>query len=576
MFEEEKNGKNIIFAVVLSLVVIIGWPILFPQPEMKKQQISSNVNNPNNTVDIKNNATTPITLKNNQNVKQSHADAVASDVAKIKIESNHISGTISLVGGVFNNAVLNQYNKELNGEEKILLLSHQNTYYPYFFYTGWVGSKNIDFPTKNTLWKADKKVLSENSPVTLSWTNNQGVTFKKIISIADKYIFNVKNVIENNSIDTFKVSNYGSIIRKGLKANVQSMFILHEGGLSHDGEILREIDYSDLDDEPVMYKAKQSWSGFVDKYWFVGFMPSQNTQEINYSYKKIDGFGGAYQNDVYNDFDIIEKGTTKSFDFNIFVGAKEVDLLDKYEEKYNAKMFDSTVDWGWFYFITKPFYYALSMINEFVGNVGWSIIILTVLIKIAIYPLANKSYFSMAKMKHIAPKVDELRKKYKDDKQKLGMETMKLYQKEGVNPLSGCLPVIVQIPIFFSLYKVLFVTLAMRQAPFIGWIEDLSAADPNTILTLFGFMPWDVPSFLAIINIGIWPILMGLSMHFQQKLNPKPTDPIQEKVFFWMPIVFTFVLATFPAGLVIYWTVNNVLSIAQQYKINRSIEKKLG
>jgi YidC/Oxa1 family membrane protein insertase len=424
-------------------------------------------------------------------------------------------------------------------------------------------------PNPDTIWKADSKLLSEKTPVTLSFTNKQNITFQIKISLDENYMFAVTQSVKNNSGKEISIAPYGRVNRVLNKLS-QANYILHEGAIGASGGILQEFTYKDLiEDKKFSFNdapENGGWLGITDKYWLSSIVPDSSlAYNSNYS------FGLVNQNNLFSAEFIgasyaLPAGKSIDFNHHLFAGAKKVKLLDAYAKQYNLKLFDRAVDFGWFYFLTKPFFFIIDFLNKFLGNFGLAILAMTVLIKLALFPMANKSYTAIAKIKKLQPKITQLRERFKDDKLQLNREMMELYKREKVNPASGCLPILVQIPVFFALYKVLFVTLDMRQASFYGWIKDLSAPDPTSIFNLFGLLPFEVAGFFV---IGIWPILMGLTMIIQQKLNPSAGDELQAKILKWMPYVLTVVLATFPAGLVIYWTWSNVLSIAQQYYITR-------
>ncbi|MEP2334785.1 membrane protein insertase YidC, partial [Marinobacter sp.] len=396
----------------------------------------------------------------------------------------------------------------------------------------------------------------------LTWDNGAGLVFERTYAIDNQFMFSVTQKVRNSSGASVTLFPYGLLSRGGTPETA-GFYILHEGPLGVFDETLNEVDYDDLqDDGDVEVAATGGWIGITDKYWLAALVPAQD-EAVKYRFMHmIRQQDDRYQTDYLGSARAIPAGGVVESEVHLFAGAKEVKLLDKYEAEYGIANFDLAVDFGWFYFLTKPFFYALSWLHGVVGNFGIAILVFTVAVKAVFYPLANKSYKSMAKMRELTPKMQTLREQYSDDKQRLNQEMMALYKNEKVNPASGCLPIIVQIPVFFALYKVLFVSIEMRHAPFYGWVHDLSAPDPTTLFNLFGLIPWTPPAFIPM--IGVWPILMGLTMFLQQRLNPQPADPIQAKVFMFLPIFFTFLLANFPAGLVIYWAWNNLLSIAQQ------------
>lgn len=556
--------KNVVLAIVLSMVVIFGWSAYFaPEPVVIQDNVEATKNS-SNLVDGDINI-----LDESVNVKKASEtlQELDNEFGSIKINTRKLSGSISLKGGRINDLVLNTYKQEnTQDSEKVRLLSPRDTEKPYFVDTGWVGKKEL-VPTSKTLWNTTNSVLSVDNPVTLVWTNPQGVEFRKIYTIDEDYMISVKQEVVNKSETGIEFADYGLVARSSSDEGKKNMFILHDGPIGVLDGTLEEVDYSDVkDDKKISYETTGGWIGFTDQFWLVTLIPQQQGSiKANFRYLN----NGLYQSDFKNKGVYLKSGEKNSYEMRVFAGAKEINVLDKYEAQYNIPMFDRAVDFGWFYFLTKPFFHFLHYLSGLTGNVGFAILLITLIVKAFLFPLANKSYSSMAKMKVLAPRMEELKKQYGNDRQGLSQAMMKLYRDEKVNPMAGCLPMLIQIPIFFSLYKVLFVTLETRHAPFIGWVTDLSAPDSLGVLTGFGFIDWQVPAYLSIINIGVWPILMGISMWLQFKFNPKPTDPIQAKIFGWMPIVFTFMLATFPVGLVIYWTWNNTLSIAQQYTIQK-------
>ncbi|HEY9548584.1 MAG TPA: membrane protein insertase YidC, partial [Kiloniellaceae bacterium] len=485
------------------------------------------------------------------------------------------SGSIALRGARIDDLTLKQYHETIEPESQpITLLSPEGSADPYFARFGWAAKPGSDvtLPKADTLWTAEGGPLTTDSPVTLRWDNGEGLTFEQTIAIDDQYLFTVTQRVINNGGAAANVAPFGLISRSGTPGTLD-FYILHEGPLGVFNGALEEFDYSgDLKDEyqgsevVIERSTTGGWFGITDKYWLTALVPSQDAEvKARFVYNQPNG-RDHYQSDFLYDAATVAPGASLETTTRLFAGAKVVPLLQHYEETYSIVNFDRAVDFGYFYFLTKPIFYALHWLHDQVGNFGLAILGLTVVIKLIFFPLANKSYKSMAKMRKLQPKMMELRERYGEDKQRLNQEMMALYKKEGANPLSGCLPIVIQIPVFFALYKVMFVTIEMRHAPFYGWIRDLSAPDPTTILNGFGLLPWDAPDLgiLSILNIGIWPLMMGISMFLQQKLNPQPPDPVQAKVFLMMPVIFTFMLSTFPAGLVIYWTWNNILSMTQQ------------
>jgi len=564
MDNNSSETKNVVLAIVLSIFVIVGWTAFFAPEPLVKQGSAETIKNSSSTFDGDVNV-----LDESISVKKASDTLQELDnkFGSIKINTQKLSGSISLKGGRINDLVLNKYKQEnTENSDKVRLLSPRDTQKPYFIDTGWVGKKEL-IPSSKAVWKSTNSVLSVNNPVVLVWTNPKGVEFRKIYTIDEDYMISVKHEVLNKSESGIEFADYGLVARTNADDSKKNMYILHDGPIGVLDGTLEEVDYSDVkDDRKISYETTGGWLGFTDQFWLVGLIPQQQSSiKANFRYLN----NGLYQSDFKNKGVYLKTGEKNSYEIRIFAGAKEINILDKYEKQYNIPMFDRAVDFGWFYFLTKPFFHFLHYLSGLIGNVGFAILLITLIVKAVLFPLANKSYRSMAKMKILAPRMEILKKQYGDDRQGLSQAMMKLYRDEKVNPMAGCLPMLIQIPIFFSLYKVLFVTLETRHAPFIGWVDDLSAPDSLGILTGFGLFDWQFPEYLAIINIGVWPILMGISMWLQFKFNPKPTDPIQAKIFSWMPIIFTFMLGTFPVGLVIYWTWNNILSIAQQYTIQK-------
>ncbi|MBL6946906.1 MAG: membrane protein insertase YidC, partial [Rhodospirillales bacterium] len=433
---------------------------------------------------------------------------------------------------------------------------------------GWVPGGKFAVPNGETVWSADKSVLEPGSPVNLTWENGQGLKFVRTFALDENFLFTVTQRAENNTAAPVSLHPYGLVSRWETPETTR-FFILHEGLLGVFDETLEEIDYDDLQDSGKVEKESTGgWIGITDKYWLAALIPDQKVPtKSRFSHHRENG-SDRYQVDYLGGAIEIAPGASATAENHLFAGAKEVKVLDAYEEELGVVHLDLAIDFGWFYFLTKPIFYLLIMLNDYVGNFGIAILLLTVVIKILFFPLANKSYRAMSKMKLLQPEMTKLRERFGDDRQRMNQEMMALYKREKANPASGCLPMFVQIPVFFSLYKVLFVTIEMRQAPFFGWIHDLSVPDPTSIFNLFGLIPWDPLTIIPVsISIGVWPLIMGISMFLQQKLNPQPADPIQAKVFMFLPLIFTFLLAQFPAGLVIYWAWNNTLSIAQQWVI---------
>ena len=544
------DTKNVIAAISLSAAVIIIYALFFgPSPEqIKKSQDQKN--------QITQNSETPSLDVNQTKSKISRKEAI-EESERIKFENENIKGSISLIGGTIDDLIFKKYTKTLNGNDQIILLNPKKFVDGYFIETGWVtNNKNIDLPDANTLWILEgNNKLSPNNPIKLVWNNNQGIRFEKNIKIDNQFLFTVDQRIINNSEKTYNFYPYGQIIRNKAP-QVTNFYILHEGLIGVFDEQLVEQDYEDIKEKKFSKNTKSGWLGITDKYWITTLIPEKNKE-----FRADFDFKNKFRANFIETTPIeVGANSSDSSKIKIIVAAKEVDVIDGYAENSNIDKFDLAIDWGWFYFFTKNFFFAIDYFFKLTGNFGIAIILITVCIRIVFFPLANYSFRSMAKMKVLQPEMTRLKELHKDDKMKLQQETMALYKKEKVNPVSGCLPVFIQIPFFFAIYKVLFVTLEMRHQPFFGWIKDLSERDPTSIFNLFGLIPWDPPSFLI---IGVWPCLMGLSMYIQQKLNPAPPDPIQAKIFMFFPLFLTVILAPFPSGLVIYWTFNNILTMAQ-------------
>jgi YidC/Oxa1 family membrane protein insertase len=489
---------------------------------------------------------------------------------RVPIETPAIRGSVNLTGGRIDDILLREHRETVDKKSPpVELFSPSGSPHPYFAEFGWssVGADGVTLPGPKTEWQLKSgTTLAPGQPITLSYEAGKGVVFERTISVDDKYMFTVTQKVINNGEAALTVSPYGYLWRQN-KPYSESLFISHEGAVGVFNEELEETTYNDLIDEGKQtFKAKEGWVAITDKYWASALIPDKKLPLTSTFVGRDAGGVKSYQTTFLLDGQVVNKGETFTVSNQLFAGAKRGRLLEQYGETYKIDRFENLIDWGWFHFITKPMFHALVYVNDLVGNFGVSILIITVLIKLLLFPLANKSYKSMAAMKKMQPEMEKIRKRYESDKVKQQQELMALYKKEKINPVSGCWPVLVQIPIFFALYKVLYVTIEMRHAPFFGWIQDLSAPDPTSLFNLFGLIPIDLPSFLM---IGIWPLIMGLTMYVQMKLNPAPPDPVQAKLFTYMPIIFTFILAGFSAGLVIYWAWNNFLSIIQQYVIMR-------
>ena len=548
------DTKNVIAAISLSAAVIILYGLFFAPtpPDPKKIQVEKNT--------ITETTDAPSLDKNEQFSKISREEAMAEE-NRILFENDDIKGSISLTGGSIDDLTFKQYTETLNGKDNVVLLNPKKVKNGYYVKTGWAtNNKNIDIPNSKTIWKIEgNNKLSPNSPIKLSWTNDQNIKFEKDISIDNQYLFTVNQSIINNSGKTYNFYPYGQIIRNQAP-EVTNFYILHEGLLGVFDDQLIEQDYKDIEEKKYSVNAEKGWLGITDKYWITSLIPEKNKKfRTDFDYKNKFRANFIETNAIE-----VGANETKSNKIKIIIAAKEVSVIDGYAESQDISKYDLAIDWGWFYFIVKPLFFAIDYFFKLTGNFGIAIILITFCIRLAFFPLANYSFRSMAKMKVLQPEMTRLKELHKEDKMKLQQEMMALYKKEKVNPISGCLPIFIQIPFFFAIYKMLFVTIEMRHQPFFGWIKDLSERDPTSIFNFFGLIPWDPPSFLL---IGAWPVFMGATMFLQQKLNPTPPDPIQAKIFMFFPLFLTVILAPFPSGLVIYWTINNVLTMAQQYVI---------
>ena len=549
------DSKNVIAAISLSAAVIIIYGLFFapPPPDPKK------INNEKNNI-VESTSEAPSLDQNVEVSKISRNEAIENE-DRVQFENSTVIGSISLVGGSIDDLTFKKYTNTLNGDDNVILLNPKKVEDGYYIETGWAtANKNINLPNSKTIWTIEgNNKLTPNSPIKLSWTNDQNIKFIKDISIDDQYLFKVNQTIINNSEKTYNLYPYGQIIRN-LAPEIIDFFILHEGLIGVFDDQLVEEDYDDIEEKKFSINADKGWLGITDKYWITSLIPQENRKfRTDFDYKNK-----FRANFIETSATEIGANETKSNEIKIIIAAKEVDIIDGYAENLNISKYDLAIDWGWFYFLVKPLFFLIDYFFKLTGNFGIAIILITICIRIVFFPLANYSFKSMAKMKVLQPEMTRLKELHKEDKMKLQQEMMALYKKEKVNPVSGCLPIFIQIPFFFAIYKVLFVTLEMRHQPFYGWIKDLSERDPTSIFNLFGLIPWDPPSFLL---IGVWPCLMGLSMYLQQKLNPTPPDPIQAKIFAFFPLFLTVILAPFPSGLVIYWTINNILTMAQQYVI---------
>jgi YidC/Oxa1 family membrane protein insertase len=577
----DENNKNFIVALVLSVLVFLVWNYFYIVPKQEKlkerqqaeallKKQSQGANPPK--VDGKIQAGTPITpgvVQAPVRVK-SRGDILSDASKRIAIDTPAISGSINLVGGRVDDVLLKNFRQKVDkNSPPVEFFSPEGTKHPYFADFGWVSSdSSVLAPKNDTLWtKVSGERLSVGSPVKLQYDNGKGLLFEREISIDERFMFTITQRVMNKGSKALDLSPYGLIYRRN-KPISESIFISHEGVVGVFNDELIETTYSDLaDDKLEKHTGKTGWVALTDKYWAAALIPDgRHKFSSNFLGNAPEGSDDNYTVNYLLAGQIIEPGKTIEVTNRLYAGAKQGELIETYADTLKINKFTNLIDWGWFHFITKPMFKSLVYFNHLVGNFGLSILIVTVIIKLLLFPLANKSYKSMAYMKKMQPEMEKIRTRYKDDKMKQQQELMELYKKNKINPLSGCWPVLIQIPIFFALYKVLYVTIEMRHAPFVGWIQDLSAPDPTSLFNLFGLIPIDLPQFLM---IGIWPLIMGITMFIQMKLNPAPTDAVQAQIFTYMPIIFTFILAGFSSGLVIYWAWNNTLSVIQQYYIMR-------
>jgi len=569
------DNRNMILAIVLSVLILLGFNYwMASQTPPQEQQAAGQAEQPASPVGA---PTTGVSVPQPEVATQA-APATATPSTKAEIlastprvamHGKRVHGSIALQGGKFDDITLPDYRETIDpASREIVVLRPHGLPTAYFAEFGWVAADGTAVPGSDTLWTADSEVLRNGSPVTLTWDNGEGLRFTRTVAVDDDYMFTVTDRVENTGGQTATLYPYG-LISRSQTPETTGFYILHEGLLGVFNRTLEEVDYDDLQKKGKIEKTSTGgWIGITDKYWLSALIPDQNIAfKGRFTHHRENG-QDKYQADFLGDAIAVAPGASAESTARLFAGAKEVKLLDAYEESLGIERFDLAIDFGWFYWLTKPIFYVLNYLHAYVGNFGIAILLLTVIIKILFFPLANKSYRAMSKMKKLQPEMLKLRERFGDDKQRMNQEMMALYKREKANPASGCLPMVIQIPVFFALYKVLFVAIEMRHAPFYGWIHDLSAPDPTSIFNLFGLIPWDPTTILpAMLNIGVWPLVMGITMFLQQKLNPQPADPMQAKIFMFLPIIFTFLLAGFPAGLVIYWAWNNLLSIIQQWVI---------
>ncbi|MEE2694227.1 MAG: membrane protein insertase YidC [Pseudomonadota bacterium] len=568
--------RNLILAIVISVAILMGFQFAVG-PKIPTSETGTEFEEPLGAPAVpKNKGAEPVSELEVSETEQ--AEIVAQEQPRILINPGNpaaaLTGSIRLQGARIDQIILEGYRESIaQDSSNIVLFSSSGSARPYFAEFGWVAEEgaNVKLPGPGTMWHSKDSSLSPDRPVLLTWENGEGLRFERLITVDDKYMFTVTDRVRNITETTLLLYPYG-LIRRTHEPETLGFFILHEGPLGVFNDTLKEIDYDELrDSRSESVETTGGWIGITDKYWLAALIPDQ-TSSMRGRFRYREGLDGEkFQVEYRLAGTKIGSGETVEVTNHLFAGAKVVTLLDHYEEALGIQRFDLAVDFGWFYFLTKPLFYLIHYLTGYLGNIGLAILSVTVIIKLIFFPLANKSYAAMSRLKKLQPQMMKLREQYGDDKVKLNTEMMGLYKKEGANPLAGCLPIVIQIPVFFALYKVLFVTIEMRHAPFYGWIKDLSAPDPTTFFNLFGVLPYTPPEFLI---IGIWPLAMGVTMWMQQKLNPAPPDPMQARIMMLLPIVFTFICARFASGLVIYWTWNNILSIIQQWVIMRRMGVK--
>jgi len=595
--QQDDHQKNLLLAVALSAMVLLGWQLFFVSPKIKDEQARQQHSQQAPAAHVPG-AQAPMVPGTGATVTPGGLpsgisgpvslprEAALGLSPRITIDTSSIKGSLALKGGRIDDVSLAQYHETTDPKSPLVqLLSPSGSPAPYYAELGWVAGSGstVKLPDASTLWtQVGTGSLTDTTPVTLEWDNGEGLVFKRVISVDPRYMFKIEDSVSNKGAAVIALDHRTVISRHGTP-KIEGFYILHEGPIGVAGEQgLQEIKYSaaiaDLAEGQHLTKSFErvtgGWFGITDKYWATAMVPDQTTPTDVY----VTGFARQGAHKERFQIDYIKRGLSVapgqevSAEMRLFAGAKKVGVIEDYGTSLNIKKFDLLIDWGWFYFITKPLFHVIDWLAQFfaglglTGNFGLAILATTVLVKLVFFPLANKSYESMAKMKKLQPEMEKLRERYKDDKMKQQQELMELYKAQKINPMAGCLPMLLQIPVFFALYKVLFVTIDMRHAPFYGWIKDLSAPDPTSLFNLFGLLPFATPDFL---HVGLWPIIMGFTMWIQMQLNPQQPDPIQQQIFNWMPVVFTFMLASFPVGLVIYWAWNNVLSLMQQYYISK-------
>ncbi|NGN43145.1 membrane protein insertase YidC [Mesorhizobium sp. CGMCC 1.15528] len=575
-----ENNRNFFITIALSVLILTLWQVFYMNPRIEREREVAQIEAQRVEAEKKaqqpagqgaTGADVPATpgavpaIPGVDGATAASRDQTVGSSQRVKIDTPSLAGSINLTGARIDDLLLKDYHVTVDKTSpEIDLLNPAALPNGYYAEIGFVGSEATGaVPGPDTVWTADAgATLTPTTPVTLTYTNDKSLTFKRTISIDSDYMFTVSDTVSNAGSAPVTLSNYGRVIRFD-KPTTASVYVLHEGLIGVTGEEgLHEIKYSSIekDKQVVPGKSTNGWLGITDKYWAVAMVPSEK-QAFQPRFSYFSEGRPRYQSDYMTDPLTVDAGQSATVETMVFAGAKEVNKINGYEKDRNIRQFDLLIDWGWFYFITKPMFWLIDTLYKLLGNFGLSILATTVIVKAIFFPLANKSYKSMANMKMVQPKMLEIREKYADDKMKQQQAMMELYKTEKINPLAGCWPVLIQIPVFFALYKVLYITIEMRHAPFFGWIQDLAAPDPTSLFNLFGLLPFMVPQYL---HIGVWPLIMGITMFLQMRMNPTPPDPTQAMIFTWMPVIFTFMLASFPAGLVIYWAWNNSLSILQQ------------
>ena len=572
-----ENNRNFFITIALSVLILTLWQVFYMNPRIESQRQAQQLEqaqNPQQPGTTAGEVPAPgagAATGQAPGAQAGGTDVVTRDAAlaasqRVKIDTPRLSGSINLTGSQLDDLVLKDYRETVQpNSPNIHVLSPRSAQDAYFVELGYTASGNLDLPGTATVWSVDgNATLTPQTPVVLTYASRDGLNFRRTISVDGDYMFTVSDAVTNAGGQPVSLSAYGRTTRYGTP-HVQGTYVLHEGLIGVTGtEGLQEVKYGTLQEDRQITPGKSSdgWLGITDKYWAVALVPP-TAQPFQPRYSYLSDGRERYQADYVTDAIEVAPGATSTVESRFFAGAKETNRIDAYEANYQIRQFDLLIDWGWFYFITKPMFYLMDFLFKLIGNFGLAILATTVIVKAVFFPLANKSYKSMANMKKVQPALLEIREKYKDDRVKQQQAMMELYKKEKINPVAGCWPILIQIPVFFALYKVLYVTIEMRHAPFFGWIQDLSAPDPTSIFNLFGLLPYALPD-ITYLHLGVWPIIMGITMFIQMRMNPTPPDPTQAMIFNWMPLIFTFMLASFPAGLVIYWAWNNTLSVIQQ------------